>query len=238
MERYTGRAYLGCSDGSIFVVQGVGEVISVCLPQRFAHSSVSCTLLMQSDGIASFCVRGHTGQITHMQVNERYLMTSGVDGKVIRWETSFTADAIRAESSVTLSNKTGARGFATPDFQRVVVGTSKRDIVSADLTTGVPPVDVVCGTSGQLLCVDAHPVHPLFVVGSSTGLVSVWNYETKRKIEEIQLPRAVTSIRIHPDGDVIVCALGKTDGKVQLQTSVPTASPRTHATTRKRTFAP
>lgn len=194
--------------------------------------------MLWADGSASFCVRGHTGNITHMQVNERYLMTSGVDSKVIRWETSLAVDAIRAESSVTLSNKSGARGFATPDFQRVVIGTSNRCIVSADLTTGAPPNDVVFGAAGQLLCVDCHPVHPLFAVGSSTGLVSIWNYGSKRKLEEIQLPRGVTAVRFHPDGDVIVCALGKTDGKVQLQTTLPTASPRTHATTRKRTFAP
>ena len=70
--------------------------------------------------------------------------------KVIRWESTLSADLLRVEYSYSVPAR-AVKAVATPDFQRVIVGTSKRELIMADITPGVCP----CVTSLHLrrLCV-------------------------------------------------------------------------------------
>lgn len=155
---------------------------------------------------------GHSGVVSSVWLVGRYLVTTGSDGKVVRWTVSPSdRDILAADSTMSVPVEQIRCGVSV-DSNRVIIGTTSGNILSMDFSYGGCPVVIVPGSQSQLLSVDTHPGTHVFVTGSASGIVSMWDCTANKKLVDLLLPRGVCSVRFSPDGSLLVCGLIKPSG--------------------------
>jgi hypothetical protein len=81
---------------------------------------------------------GHSGVVSSVWLVGRYLVTTGSDGKVVRWTVSPSdRDILAADSTMSVPVEQIRCGVSV-DSNRVIIGTTSGNILSMDFSYGGP----------------------------------------------------------------------------------------------------
>ncbi|KAI5061286.1 hypothetical protein GOP47_0023791 [Adiantum capillus-veneris] len=165
-------------------------------------------------------VRLHHSPITHLSVQDSYLVTGGSDGYIrfydcrlglVGWFEELQAGEITSLSFSAMEQETTGVTLLVPPF---VVGTKKGHVVLLDAAIFEEPPGSLHHKGESLLdfvpktikCVSAHPQLPHFGIINADGLLQVHDYNTRRLCSQREFSKIpAETIAYSPTGLVFAC---------------------------------
>lgn len=139
--------------------------------------------------------------------NNREMLTSGTDNKVLRWDLS------RGSSEVFQELENSAQALAiSPNDQKVAVGTRSGKLLLINLLRKDPPIELRHEPGNQILSV-IFQNNNILISGDQKGIVRIWDIAQNEQVFRRKLHQArINEIQIDPSKRYI--ATSSTDGSV------------------------